>query len=136
MRRALALAALWYLIFPVELAYAGGQTDPELIGVVDLLDTPVLVTGTVNIPSSNGSVLEVVHSLAGDSRGFYLTNTSTSSINLYVGASGSESQILVIPPSVPMEFMWQSLKVGSRLSVRSSSTSTVTSGSVIMQFFR
>jgi hypothetical protein len=133
-RLALLLAGfgVWFwLIQPPERAYAG--TEPALSGVIDLFDTPVMVASSGNfLPGSAETLKQVVASTAAPTKAIYFANTIAAFIGVYTGASGSEVLRFVIPPSVASDLIYQQIPAGTRLSIRSMATASVTSGSFMM----
>lgn len=103
--------------------------------VIDFIDSPdVLDTLVTNIPGSGSATLTIVASMAAQcSRIQVRDGIGTEFFNLYVGAVGSEVKKAILGCAGPSEID-VSIAPGARVSLRSASTSVISSGSLTIMF--
>lgn len=106
--------------------------DLTQLTVVDVQDTPIIDTSSTNIPGSASSPLEVVASLAADVQQIQSVEDIGEYIGVYTGAASSEVLKAVLPlggGEVKLE-----IPAGTRVSLRSMSTSAISLGKIALNF--
>jgi hypothetical protein len=103
--------------------------------IVDYFDSPeVLNTATTSIPASTSSTLTVVASITQDINKLHVQNGIGSTfIGIYKGASGSETLAGIVGVAGSYE-MDVSIPASTRVSLRSMTTSAITSGELVILF--
>lgn len=118
----------------VDIVSMPSVTVSETLDVVDFIDTtPVLDTSSTNIPASASSPLEIVASLAANTRKIKVNDTTGEFIGLYTGAPASEVLQCIIGPGedgiLPVQ-----LASGDRVSLRNMANASISVGSLAIQF--
>lgn len=103
------------------------------LDIVDLLDTPLLDASSTNIPGSAASPVEVVATLAAAVKKIQILDTTGGFFGVYTGAAASEVLKLVVGPGSD-QTIDASIAAGTRISLRSMTTSAITSGNVAINF--
>jgi hypothetical protein len=89
---------------------------------------------STNIVSA--SYTQLTSSLAAECGWAQISNSSTSTIKLAVGPSGSEGDIIEIPASCVMPIIPLTISKGARITAKSLKTATISSGELLINFFR
>lgn len=103
------------------------------LDVVDLFDTPLLDTSGTNIPGSASNPVQVVASLAAAVKAVDIMDTTGGWIGLYTGAALSEVLKMVIGPGMDRT-VEVAIPAATRISLRSLTTSAISSGEVSINF--
>lgn len=103
------------------------------LSVVDLQDTPVLDAASTNIPASSSNSLQVVASLAAQVRKIQILDTTGGFIGVYSGAVSSPTLMFIVGPGSD-QTIEHSIAAGTLISIRSMTTSAITSGNFAMNF--
>lgn len=106
--------------------------DLTQLTVVDQQDTPVIDTSSTNIPDSASLPLEVVASLAASVQQVQSVEDIGEYIGVYTGATAAEVLKAVLPlggGEVKLE-----IPAGTRVSLRSMTTSAISVGKIALNF--
>jgi hypothetical protein len=103
------------------------------LSVVDLLDTPLLDASSTAIPGSASNSLQVVASLAAQVRKVQVLDTTGGFYGVYSGAVSSPTLLFVVGPGSD-QTIEMNISAGTLISLRSLTTSAISSGNVAINF--
>lgn len=103
------------------------------LDVVDVQDTPLLDASSTNIPGSAASPLQVVASLAATVKKIQVLDTTGFFFGVYTGAAASEVLKFIVGPGSD-QTIDASIASGTRISLRSMTTTAISSGNVAINF--
>jgi hypothetical protein len=113
---------------PVSGTVTVGQLD-----VVDQLDANVLDTSSTNINGSAGAFVQVVASTASAVKALRIADTTGEFIGIYTGAAASETLKAIIEPGMA-DTLPATIAAGTRITLRSMGSSTISTGKITIQF--
>jgi len=110
------------------------STNTNNPDVVDMLDTPLLDVSSTNIPGSASNPVEIVATLADDVTEMEVVEDIGEFIGVYTGAVASETLKTILPLGGGRVKL--NLASGERISLRSMTTTAITSGNFAINFLK
>ena len=101
------------------------------LSVVDLMDTPLLDASASNIPASSSNSLQVIASTAAAVKKIQVLDTTGFFIGVYSGPVATPTLLFVVGPGSD-QTVEHSIPAGTLISIRSMTTSAITSGNFSM----
>ena len=101
------------------------------LSVVDLMDTPLLDASASNIPASSSNSLQVIASTAAAVKKIQVLDTTGFFIGVYSGPVATPTILFVVGPGSD-QTIEHSIPAGTLISIRSMTTSAITSGNFSM----
>jgi hypothetical protein len=109
------------------------RTVEKALSTVDFFDTPLLDASSTNIPGSAANSLQVIASLASAVRKIQVFDTTGEFFGIFTGAVSSPTLVAVVGPG-SNETVDASIAAGTIISLRSLTTTAISSGNVTMNF--
>lgn len=107
----------------------------DVLKPVDFFDSPEVFDAAItNIPSSVGTPVQVVASLGRTISRLRILDGVGKFIGVYQGALGAETLVCIIDGGFGNQEIDVNLPVNSRISLRSMTSETITSGNLCVQF--
>ncbi len=120
---------------PVTLA--SNQTalsvTPGYTTIKNQMDTPVLDTSSTTINGSAGAFVQVVASLGNACTRIRCADTTGQRVGVYTGGSGSEALAFIINAGLD-DYIDFAIAASTRVSLRNMASTSITVGTVVMQF--
>jgi hypothetical protein len=115
---------------------ASGATIPtttSYVSVKNEMDTALGDASVTTINGSGGAFVQVVSSLGNACKKIFIADTTGQFIGVYTGAAGFEALAFIINPGIN-QYREHAIAAGTRVSVRSMNTASITTGQYIMEF--